>query len=165
MGEILQSEELLKVAEARANKRLHTRSFDETHRKALLFRMFLHVNTDLDDFQRSVLTKVIGPEATRKTLEDAVVQISNKILTLSKSGWKPEKAGGDMVNRPHHYDRLPMEPTYFIVESGGFHWCIENFIKYICRFRWKNGIEDLGKALRNLGMYVKWVDGDQEWSR
>ncbi|MCC5780544.1 DUF3310 domain-containing protein [Nitratireductor sp. B36] len=69
-----------------------------------------------------------------------------------------------MVNRPEHYDRFPIEPTFFIMENS-IDWLRGNFLKYVCRFPYKNGIEDLRKAMRNLAMYVRWHDMDPSWSR
>lgn len=134
-------------------------------RKALLFKVFLHVNRELQDFQREVLRKVLGEGATLDTMREAITDINQRIFLLSHEGWKPTKATSDAVLKPDHYDRYPMEPTYFLVESGGYHWCIENFVKYIVRYPFKNGLEDLGKAMRNLAMYVKEQDGDEAWSR
>lgn len=129
-----------------------------------LFALFLHVNKELDDFQRAVLTKVLGPKNTAETIREAIVNINQKYFLLSREGWQPTKAEGDAVNLPDHYGRFPMEPTYFIVSAGGFHWCIENFIKYIVRFPFKNGLEDLRKANRNLDMYLRHQEGDERWS-
>lgn len=133
--------------------------------REFLFKVFLHVNRELNDFQREVLSLVIGPNATTETTAKAIDKLNKVIGLLEKAGWKPVRADSDVVLRPDHYDRLPMEPTYFIVESGGFHWCIENFIKYVCRYRWKNGVEDLRKAMRNLAMYVQWLEQNPRWSR
>ncbi|RWI06805.1 MAG: DUF3310 domain-containing protein [Mesorhizobium sp.] len=134
-------------------------------RRDLMFQVFLHVNRELTDFQRAMLKKIVGPDATPETIRDAVVRIGQQIKLLSDAGWKPNREPGDQVLKPNHYDRLPMEPTYFLVESGGYHWCIENAFKYLCRFPWKNGIEDLGKSSRNLLMYQAYVAGDPSWSR
>lgn len=134
-------------------------------RKNLMFQVFLHVNRELTDFQREVLKLIVGPEATQETIKEAHLRINQQIKLLTDAGWKPNKVAGDQVLKPNHYDRLPMEPTYFLVESGGFHWCIENAFKYTCRFPWKNGIEDLGKAGRNLYMYLAFMAGDPAWSR
>lgn len=133
--------------------------------REFLFRVFLHVNRELNDLQRECLTLVVGPKAGPETIATALDRINKAANMLERAGWKPKKATSDAVMRPDHYDRLPMEPTYFIVESGGYHWCIENFIKYICRYRWKNGSEDLRKAMRNLAMYVRWLDRNPGWSR
>lgn len=133
--------------------------------KDLLFQAFLHVNRELNDFQREVLTLVIGPDANETSMAKAVDKLNKVAGLLESSGWKPKREESDAVLRPNHYDRYPMEPTYFIVNSGGFHWCIENFIKYVVRYRFKNGAEDLRKAMRNLAMFIRWQDGDPNWSR
>lgn len=133
--------------------------------KELMFSLFLHVNRELNEFQRDVLRLVLAQDANAESMSKAVAKINRLADLLERSGWKPKKADGDQVLKPDHYDRFPMEPTYFIVRSGGYHWCIENFIKYITRYRFKNGVEDLRKAMRNLAMYIRWVDGDQNWSR
>lgn len=134
-------------------------------RKDLMLQVFLHANRDLDDFQRGMIRLVIGPDASTESMRDAIKLMDQKALLLSRAGWKPVRAEGDQVLLPSHYDRFPIEPTYFLVESGGYHWCIENFVKYITRFRFKNGIEDLQKAQRNLAMYLRYVAGEEGWSR
>lgn len=54
-----------------------------------------------------------------------------------------KQQGGD------HYKRLPLQPIEFVVTNNiGF---IEgNVIKYVCRHRFKNGIEDIDKAIHYL---------------
>jgi hypothetical protein len=146
--------------------RPHAPSYDVgAVQRKVLFQTFMHVNRELNDFQRAMLNKVIGPDATRDSIEEAITNLNQKLFLLGREQFKPARANSDPVLKPDHYDRFPMEPTYFIVESGGFHWCLENFIKYVVRYPFKNGIEDLNKALRNLGMYLKWLDGDPGWSR
>lgn len=134
-------------------------------KRDFLFKVFLHVNREFNDFQRECYRLVIGPEVTPETITRAIDKLNKVIGLLEKSGWSPKRADSDAVFKPDHYDRYPMEPTYFIVESGGFHWCIENFIKYVARYRFKNGVEDLRKAMRNLAMYVQWLDQNPRWSR
>jgi hypothetical protein len=134
--------------------------------KAILFKVFLHVNHNvLNDFQKEVLKLVLDDGADCNSIAEAISKIDKHILLLSRAGWAPDKKQGDQVLKPDHYERFPMEPTYFIVESGGYHWNVENFIKYITRFPFKNGLEDLGKAMRNLAMYIRHQDGDRSWSR
>lgn len=133
--------------------------------RKIIFELFLHVNKELTDFQREILRLVIDPEGTtRENLSEAVLRINRKVELLTAAGWKPNRKEGDQVLKPDHYDRFPMEPTYFIVTSGGFNWCVENFIKYICRYPFKNGVEDLKKAMRNLAMFIRLQDGDVKWS-
>ena len=44
-----------------------------------------------------------------------------------------------------HYNRMKIQPTEFIMANGlGF--CEGNIIKYVCRYQFKNGKEDLLKA-------------------
>lgn len=135
-------------------------------REALL-QTFLHVNP-FNDFQRNALAAMLGGGTTqdRDELDRLVTLMKETIEALEEDDFAPARDhDADPVNLPPHYAVLPMEPTYFIVESGGFHWCVENFIKYISRYPFKNGIEDVRKALRNLEMFLAWSDGDPDWSR
>jgi hypothetical protein len=126
--------------------------------------IFFHVNRDLTEWQREVIELVFGPENGPDEYAEAILKITQKVQLLNDAGWKPNRAGGDMVNKPSHYDRYPIEPTYFIIENG-IDWLRGNFLKYVCRFPFKNGVEDLSKAARNLAMYIKYLDGDPSWSR
>lgn len=127
-----------------------------------LFTVFLHVNRELTDFQREVLKDVIQYDHIAAAIE----RTSEKMLELKSAGWKPQKQDSNAVLKPDHYDRFPMEPTYFLVMTGDdWPWTIANFVKYVVRFPFKNGIEDLGKARRNLEMHWKWREGDLAWSR
>ena len=48
---------------------------------------------------------------------------------------------------PNHYTKMNMAPSeYIILNEGEFTWCIANVIKYVSRYKRKNGIEDLKKA-------------------
>lgn len=48
---------------------------------------------------------------------------------------------------PNHYTDLNISPLEYIeANEGEFTWCIENVIKYVSRYKRKNGIEDLKKA-------------------
>lgn len=133
--------------------------------KQSLFKLFLHVNRDLTPFQVECLKAVFGPHATLRRVQATIGNIRERMEKLKAAGWKPNNETTDAILNPAHYDRFPMEPTYFIVEAGGFHWNLENFLKYIVRFPFKNGIEDLGKAARNLTMFALHVQGSSEWSR
>ena len=57
-----------------------------------------------------------------------------------------------------HYRDMPIQPAEFIHRNGlGF---IEgNVVKYVCRYRNKNGIEDLRKARHYLDMLIDWENG------
>ena len=57
------------------------------------------------------------------------------------------------ATKPEHYD-MPITPLQFIVKNDiGF---IEgNIIKYICRYKRKNGVEDLKKAQEYLTQLIE----------
>ena len=52
----------------------------------------------------------------------------------------------DNVNHPKHYNTGKIEVIEFI-EDQNLNFCLGNAIKYICRYKHKNGLEDLKKAL------------------
>lgn len=136
---------------------------------ASLLKLFLHVNRDsLTAWQRMVIDMVLHEDSGPDELAGAILAIDQHVEALQVEEWEPERRTTDMVNQPIHYARMPMEPTYFLGElrSLGFDlcWTIENFLKYVCRYRFKNGIEDLRKASRNLAMEIKRLDGDPKWS-
>lgn len=48
---------------------------------------------------------------------------------------------------PAHYTDLAIPPLEYITANGDeFTWCIANVIKYVSRYKRKNGLEDLKKA-------------------
>lgn len=52
---------------------------------------------------------------------------------------------GDVVNHPSHYTQGNIEVIDFIEDQDlGYH--AGNVVKYVCRYRHKNGLEDLKKA-------------------
>ena len=54
---------------------------------------------------------------------------------------------GEKINTisPNHYAKYKIEPISFIVENE-LDYCQGNIIKYIMRYKDKNGLEDLYKA-------------------
>lgn len=75
-----------------------------------------------------------------------------------------ERLGYDAVDLPAHYRTFEIEPILF---------CMVNKLdplqsainKYVCRFRLKNGAEDLYKAARCLEMLIAFEEGDADWWR
>lgn len=48
---------------------------------------------------------------------------------------------------PKHYTDLEISPLeYITANESEFTWCIANVIKYVSRYKRKNGIEDLLKS-------------------
>ncbi len=66
----------------------------------------------------------------------------------------------DMVNNPAHYNEATIE-TIDVIESvtqDGFESYLQgNILKYICRYKYKNGVEDLEKARWYLNRLIETV--------
>ena len=55
-----------------------------------------------------------------------------------------------------HYTDLAISPLeYITANEGEFSWCIANTIKYVSRYKRKNGIEDLRKAAWYLNRQIE----------
>lgn len=61
----------------------------------------------------------------------------------------------------NHYKDFPIQPIEFITKNNiGF---IEgNIIKYVCRYKAKNGVEDLNKAKHYLEMLIELTQNEQK---
>lgn len=68
----------------------------------------------------------------------------------------------DMVNLPPHYASFAIEPIRFAQENG-LDFLQGNIIKYLTRWKLKNGLEDLAKAKRCLEMYIRFVQKNPDW--
>jgi hypothetical protein len=53
-----------------------------------------------------------------------------------------------------HYARYNIQPIDFIIDNN-LDWCEANVVKYITRWRDKNGIEDLRKAMHYIQMLIE----------
>lgn len=53
------------------------------------------------------------------------------------------------VNKQNHYTNFKIQHMEF-AEVNGLSWCEGNITKYVCRWRHKNGVEDLKKAASYL---------------
>lgn len=60
----------------------------------------------------------------------------------------------DPVNKPSHYNQGKIEVIDFI-DDQKFGYYEGNIIKYICRYRYKNGIQDLEKAAWYLNRLIQ----------
>ena len=63
------------------------------------------------------------------------------------------QVGGD------HYKKMPIQPLEFIAKNGldFFQGCV---IKYVIRYRDKNGIEDLKKARHFIDMMIEMMEDE-----
>ena len=68
----------------------------------------------------------------------------------------------DMVNSPPHYNKAGIECIDAIAAAtgDGFEYALQaNIIKYVWRYRYKNGTEDLKKAQWYLTKLIEEVEG------
>lgn len=75
-----------------------------------------------------------------------------------------EKQKIDMVNSPAHYNKAGIETIDIIqsVTGDGFESYLQgNILKYICRYKYKNGTEDLEKAKWYLNRLIETVTGEE----
>ena len=60
----------------------------------------------------------------------------------------------DNIKEPAHYIANKIEPIDFIIQNN-FDFCEGNVIKYISRWRLKNGVEDLKKAKQYIDFLIE----------
>lgn len=73
----------------------------------------------------------------------------------------------DNVNHPIHYTQGRVEVIDVIEDAtkgtGGFEgYCLGNVVKYVMRYRGKNGVEDLRKARWYLNRLIDLLEGEKE---
>jgi len=60
----------------------------------------------------------------------------------------------DKIKQPKHYLANAIEPVDFII-ANKLNFCEGNVIKYISRWRLKNGVEDLKKAKQYIDFLIE----------
>ncbi len=60
----------------------------------------------------------------------------------------------DKIKQPIHYIMNKIEPIDFII-ANKLNFCEGNVIKYISRWRLKNGVEDLKKARQYIDFLIQ----------
>lgn len=100
-----------------------------------------------------------GTVKTSETNKEIIVETSGtddakKEPVIIDDGKYAPTIQGDHVFRPKHYTQYAIEPfTFIMLNKISFaEGCI---IKYVMRWRQKNGIEDLQKAKRILEMMIE----------
>ena len=70
----------------------------------------------------------------------------------------------DAVNHPNHYADKKIEVIDYIRDTltpiGFTDYCAGNVMKYVSRWRKKNGVEDLRKAQVYLGWMIESAEGE-----
>ena len=75
---------------------------------------------------------------------------------------RQQKIKNDMVNNPAHYNKAGIECIDAIAAATGegFEYYLQgNILKYLWRYRYKNGSEDLKKAQWYLNRLITEVEG------
>ena len=96
-------------------------------------------------------------EYMKKKLKE--VEEKSKEQTVKYLSGKKE----DMVNHPPHYNKAGIETIDAIkaMTDGGFEYYLQgNIMKYLWRYRYKNGVEDLKKAQWYLTELIDVVEKD-----
>jgi len=64
----------------------------------------------------------------------------------------------------NHYSKLAIQPVEYIT-SNNLNYLQGNVIKYVTRYKDKNGIEDLKKAEHYLQMLMTEFKGTKKWNK
>lgn len=62
---------------------------------------------------------------------------------------------------PQHYSKYKIEPIDFI-QANELDFAQGNIIKYVLRYKDKNGLEDLQKAKQNIDFLIKYLEKANE---
>ena len=90
--------------------------------------------------EREVLEKLI-----KEREAESFVPISTKEVTTQKEA----KSALDYQVGGNHYHQMAYQPLSFIMELG-LNFCEGNIVKYVARYKFKNGLQDLKKAQHYL---------------
>jgi len=85
-------------------------------------------------------------------------------LEYMKMRLKEAEENKDMVNSPAHYNKAGIETIDIIqsVTGDGFETYLQgNILKYMCRYKYKNGVEDLEKARWYLNRLIETKVGEE----
>ena len=111
-----------------------------------------------------------GATTVSSSAEDVAKETAAKTFLnyppYTPGGEVPAITKPDMVNHPSHYTAGGIECIKAIEASlspEGFQdYCKGNVLKYVWRFRQKNGLEDLKKARVYLNWMIESVEKEQE---
>lgn len=83
-------------------------------------------------------------------------KVKKAIDALPLQTWQqPSLAGSyNVISSPAHYARFAIQPIDFI-EANGLDFLQASVLKYLVRFPYKNGVEDLHKARDMLNRLIK----------
>jgi|TARA_R110000823_G_scaffold243115_1_gene367412 hypothetical protein len=88
---------------------------------------------------------IFTPDVAKSQKKMSLLYAMTAILLMDSPLSK--QVGGD------HYKNLVIQPFEFI-ERNGIGFAAGNIIKYVCRYKTKNGIEDLKKARHYIDLLI-----------
>lgn len=68
------------------------------------------------------------------------------------------------IHRPVHYTKYAIEPIEFIMKNG-LDFETGNVVKYVLRWKDKDGVRDLKKAKRYIEMMIEKAEGNTEFAK
>ena len=93
-------------------------------------------------------------------------QIGNEYRKMKQAQEQSDhKQTMDMVNHPPHYNKAGIETIQAIkaMTNEGFEYYLQgNIMKYLWRYRYKNGVEDLYKAQWYLNELIDVVEDEDK---
>ena len=97
------------------------------------------------------------------SIDDATPEEWNRVSKTTVSGklYHPQDQHPDAVTKPDHYNKGGIEAIEYIKQQLGAEfefYCAGKVMKYIHRYRYKNGVEELKKAGVYLDCLIKEVD-------
>ena len=108
---------------------------------------------------------VTNPDSEAEECNEYEAKIFLDRQPYTPVGEVPAITKPDMVNHPNHYTQGGIECIKAIEASmppDGFQdYCKGNILKYVWRFRQKNGLEDLKKARVYLNWMIESVEKEQ----
>jgi len=125
---------------------------------AAAFRLYAHRIQDY--ISKQTFTPAETPEEAIQTLTDKAFVDRRDHTGAAIPEPEPAK---DNVLLPNHYAQYTLEPIRFIVENLGVTFLVGNAIKYLMRYKSKNGLEDLKKARRYVDMLIAKEEGREDW--
>ena len=92
-------------------------------------------------------------EATPQEWDNASTTVYGKLFHPDDPAIQKQVGGS-------HYNRYTIQPVDFII-ANDLDWCEGNAIKYITRWKDKNGVEDIKKAIHYLEILLERVQNDE----
>jgi hypothetical protein len=94
---------------------------------------------------------------------DNVVGYCQVCMTNWRNLDRNEKPSHDPVNNPQHYSKQKYQPIDVAEDwskdlIGLEAYCVGNILKYIARYKYKNGLEDLKKAQWYVNKLVDYLE-------